>query len=290
MHLTDYAGILQADAYSGFAGLYTRFDPNLGLITTSQAPSPADRALCRTWAAASMRFTRTVTLNATGGNPREVVDHVNAWKSWCRRPNSNWRPADYESAALPTELLRRARSDAPEGQGPRLADPWPCVNAAPRLMQLRRPGRRHAVALLPVPARRRAAGCRWWPRRRASSRPWAARSNGPRRSGRLRARGCHAARTSPVSSHTQVRSGSASVARASQPCALTKSPARLALEFREKAIDARGGLGVEGGLKPAARRVPVARLHGDLALQHQGFRASPGSAARGGCRCAFGVG
>jgi hypothetical protein len=28
------------------------------------------------------------------------------WKRWSRRPELNWRPADYESAALPTELRR----------------------------------------------------------------------------------------------------------------------------------------------------------------------------------------
>ena len=25
---------------------------------------------------------------------------------WCRRPDSNWRPTDYKSVALPTVLLR----------------------------------------------------------------------------------------------------------------------------------------------------------------------------------------
>ncbi len=28
-------------------------------------------------------------------------------KKWCRRPDSNWRPTDYKSVALPTVLLRR---------------------------------------------------------------------------------------------------------------------------------------------------------------------------------------
>ena len=91
----------------------------------------------------------------------------------------------------------------------------------------------------------------------------------------LGARGCQAGRTSPVSSHTQARSGSASVARASHSCALALSPPRLALELGEQAIDARRRLGVERGLEPAARGVPVARLHGDLGLQHQGLRVGP---------------
>ena len=29
---------------------------------------------------------------------------------WCRRPESNWRHADFQSAALPTELPRRTRA------------------------------------------------------------------------------------------------------------------------------------------------------------------------------------
>ena len=28
------------------------------------------------------------------------------WKRWCRLPGSNWRPTDYKSVALPTELSR----------------------------------------------------------------------------------------------------------------------------------------------------------------------------------------
>jgi hypothetical protein len=32
------------------------------------------------------------------------ADAVNDWKLWSHPPGSNRRPADYESAALPTEL------------------------------------------------------------------------------------------------------------------------------------------------------------------------------------------
>ena len=31
----------------------------------------------------------------------------NLTQRWCRLPESNWRPTDYKSVALPTELSRR---------------------------------------------------------------------------------------------------------------------------------------------------------------------------------------
>ena len=33
-----------------------------------------------------------------------IESPANYWKFWSHPPGSNWRPADYESAALPTEL------------------------------------------------------------------------------------------------------------------------------------------------------------------------------------------
>src|SRR5205807_9083494 len=52
---------------------------------------------------------RTSAKNADGGTKE---------KCWSRRPDLNWRPADYESAALPTEL-RPHHSDSRCGCGAR---------------------------------------------------------------------------------------------------------------------------------------------------------------------------